>query len=281
MEATAAVFDRAVDSWAGGRRRMLPIAGGGNVPGALEELPGAGKCRDDETCGWVGVLYHTGRGGGGMTDAVELSIGPTDRPATTTTPIIQSSPTTEEWVGGGQALTLANEGGAARRLVWRARGHSTWLAEFAAGRDLPRNGMQMPHGVLSRDALCVEATDSPEAAALLWTLAPNLVLRCVAYRRPGPASASAAQQGHGQGQGRRGAGAGVGAGEAGAATPLASLFDHLPRNEQAEALALRPPAGSEYPSCCAFVVERGSRHLVIGYQTGKVGVCAVFLCICI
>lgn len=42
VEATAAVFDgRAVDSWAGGRRRMLPIAGG-EVPGALEELPGAG-----------------------------------------------------------------------------------------------------------------------------------------------------------------------------------------------------------------------------------------------
>lgn len=45
LEATAAVFDRAVDNWAGGRRRMLPVAGaggGGEVPGALEELPGAG-----------------------------------------------------------------------------------------------------------------------------------------------------------------------------------------------------------------------------------------------
>jgi hypothetical protein len=45
MEATAAVFDgRAVDSWAGGRRRMLPIAGG-DLPGELEELPGAGEQR--------------------------------------------------------------------------------------------------------------------------------------------------------------------------------------------------------------------------------------------
>lgn len=47
VEATAALFDRSVDNWAGARRRMLPIAGSGggsDVPGALEELPGAGAC---------------------------------------------------------------------------------------------------------------------------------------------------------------------------------------------------------------------------------------------
>lgn len=54
MEATAALFDRSVDNWAGARRRMLPIAGnGGNdVPGALEELPGAGECEMAASLGY-------------------------------------------------------------------------------------------------------------------------------------------------------------------------------------------------------------------------------------
>lgn len=61
MEATAAVFDgRAVDSWAGGRRRMLPIAGG-EVPGALEELPGAGEQRICLWCGGGSELLIDGR----------------------------------------------------------------------------------------------------------------------------------------------------------------------------------------------------------------------------
>lgn len=122
--------------------------------------------------------------------------------------------------------------------------------------------MQLPHGVLSRDALCFEALGAgAEAAALLWTLAPNLVLRCVAYRRPHPAGAPQA----GAGPQRRTA-------EGGGGGLLASLFDQLPRNEQAEAIALRPPAGSDYPSCCAFVLGGLGRYLLVGYPSGKVGV---------
>jgi hypothetical protein len=208
---------------------------------------------------------------------------PTDQPIPPPPPPQPPTKTTEEWIGGGQALALPGEpsGGSgkkptARRIVWRARGGSTWLAEFAAGRDLPRNGMQLPHAVLSRDALRVEAGPTPEAAALLWTLAPNLVLRCVAYRRPGPAAAAASAAAEGQqGRGSRRGGAADGTAVAAAATPLASLFDHLPRNEQAEAVAIRPPAGSDYPSCCAFVLAGRARHLVIGYPTGKVGRWAV------
>lgn len=101
-------------------------------------------------------------------------------------------------------------------------------------------------------------------AALLWTLSPNLVLRCVAYRRPHalPAGGGGREQQGGGGNGG-----------------LGSLFDPLPRNEQAEALALRGPAAGggggdgPYPSCCAFVVGgagAGGRYLVVGYPTGKV-----------
>jgi hypothetical protein len=139
--------------------------------------------------------------------------------------------------------------------------------------------MQLPHGVLSRDALCLEAVPGASGggdatSALLWTLSPNLVLRCVAYRRPHALPL-------GGGGGGRGAAAAEppplqGAAATGGATGgLGSLFDPLPRNEQAEALALRPAAGSDYPSCCAFVVGGGGkggqqRHLVVGYPTGKV-----------
>lgn len=197
---------------------------------------------------------------------------PTDDQPTDTLhiPTINS---TEEWVGGGATLQLLGEV-QARRVVWRARGHSTWLAEFAVGRDLPRNGMQLPHGVLSRDALCIEAVGASggdATAALLWTLSPNLVLRCVAYRRPHALPLS------GSGRGAAAAEPPLlqGATAAGGATGgWGSLFDPLPRNEQAEALALRPATGSDYPSCCAFVVGgkggQGRRHLVVGYPTGKV-----------
>lgn len=232
--------------------------------------------------GCLGVTVSDCEGNAkGRRGAADEAIDPIDRkrrikhprPSHSITPNTQRRRHTEEWIGGGQTIVLPSDPKQpARRVVWRARGSCTWLAEFVAGRDVPRNGMQLPHGLLSRDALAVEVVDGSstragarDEAALLWTLSPNLVLRCVAFKRPPPLQQQPSQHRHPR--------ANTGEPTTGGATApssLASLFDQLPRNEQAEAVALRPPAGSDYPSCCAFVLAPEGRHLVVGYPTGKV-----------
>jgi len=162
---------------------------------------------------------------------------------------LEELPLAEEWVGGGQMLRSG------RRLVWRSRGPKLEIAEVPGQVDGhgPRNGMELPFSVLSRDAVCFEeVADSREECLVLWALTRNLVLHAVPFKPP-----STSGGGHGRGS----------------ASPsnstVASLLAVLPTREACDGVALNPPAGSEYPTCCSFVTPR---DLLVGYGTGKLQV---------
>jgi hypothetical protein len=161
-------------------------------------------------------------------------------------PALEEMPLAEEWVGGGQLLRSG------RRLVWRSRGPKLEIAEVPGQVDGhgPRNGMELPFSVLSRDAVCFEeVADSREECLVLWALTRNLVLHAVPFKPP-----SASGGGHGRGNASHGN------------STVASLLAALPTREACDGVALNPPAGSEYPTCCSFVTPR---DLLVGYGTGK------------
>eukprot|EP00624_Nannochloropsis_granulata_P002394 evm.model.NODE_22070_length_83641_cov_42.053585.24 len=111
--------------------------------------------------------------------------------------------------------------------------------------------MELPFSILSRDAVCFEeVADSRDECLVLWALTRNLVLHAVPFRPP---SASGAGQ-HGRGSADF------------SNSTVASLLASLPTREACDGVALNPPAGSEYPTCCSFV---SPRDLLVGYGTGK------------
>jgi len=162
-------------------------------------------------------------------------------------PGLEEMPLAEEWVGGGQVLQSG------RRLVWRSRGPKLEIAEVSGQIDIqgPRNGMELPFSVLSRDAICFEeVTDSRDECLVLWALTRNLVLHAVPFRPP--TACGVGQHGRGNFDSSN--------------SSAASLLASLPTREACDGVALNPPAGSEYPTCCSFV---SPRDLLIGYGTGR------------
>ena len=93
--------------------------------------------------------------------------------------------------------------------------------------------MELPFPILSRDAICFEET-SNEEFVILWALTRNLVVHAVPFRQ---------------------------------ASRNSSIFASLPSREACDGTAIRPPSGSTYPSCSAWITPQ---DLVIGYEAGKV-----------